>query len=99
MICNTIPFGRVVAKRYEKDLNLRKSLIYSLADKYQEDTEYINQLLTFFSGDPFGLPTGEQKERVEKHLQNKAEVPYCKRTNRNRYGNLILITGRSNGNG
>lgn len=90
---------RMISKRNEVIRNQRESLVYLMAEKYREDAEYINRLLTFFSGDPFGLPTDEQRARVEKHLQNKANELYHQRASKDWCRNLILITGRSNDHG
>lgn len=99
MACEDTTTRCLVLKRIDPDASQRRRIVQALALKYNEDCEYIERLLTFFSGSFYGLPTAEQKELLEKHLQNKAEAQRRERMSKNRYGNLTLITGRSNDNG
>lgn len=89
----------LVLRKIDTELPQRRRMIYALALKYNEDVEYIERLITFFSGSFFALPTTEQKERLEKHLQNKTDELYHQRVSRKWNGNITLITGRSNDNG
>ncbi len=89
----------LIMTRFDPEMSQRRKIIQSLALEFGEDFEYIERLVTFFSGSFFGVPTTEQKERVEKHLQNKADEQYRQRINRKWNGNLIFFNGRSQDNG
>ena len=94
-----ISLRRLTMSKLDPNILQRHSLVNALALKYGEDVEYIGNLVTFFSGSFFGLPTDVQKERVEQHLKNKADEQYRQRVSRNWNSNLILATGRGNTNG
>lgn len=84
----------LVLKQINPGVLQRRRLVQSLSLKYSEEPDYIEKLITFFSGDPFGLPNDEQKERVEKHLQKRSDESYHQRVNRRWNGKLTLFVGK-----